>query len=203
VRIRRSRALIAFAIVTTHVGVIVFYSAARAPIESQRSEAAPFTVLMLPQMPMTDGGGGARTQPTPSKPGHAARKTLPPRAPSAVEQAPEPDSRQATPPLIDWADEAKNAARDQIAADDEKLRLASALSRWKSNVMPAPKVPAASTFGWDEARLHRFTSTPLGLVVNLGDYCSLVISPLAIGGGCAFGKPPSRGDLFEHMRDPQ
>jgi hypothetical protein len=43
----------------------------------------------------------------------------------------------------------------------------------------------------------------LATAINLNDRCGIVlflIIPFA--GGCALEKPPARGDLFEHMHDP-
>jgi hypothetical protein len=43
----------------------------------------------------------------------------------------------------------------------------------------------------------------LATVIHLNDQCAIalfLIIPFA--GGCAPEKPPARGDLFEHMHDP-
>ena len=43
----------------------------------------------------------------------------------------------------------------------------------------------------------------LGTIIHLSDECAIfvfVIIPIA--GGCALEKTPARGDLFEHMHDP-
>ncbi|HEV2701644.1 MAG TPA: hypothetical protein VGV09_08445 [Steroidobacteraceae bacterium] len=107
-----------------------------------------------------------------------------------------------TPPAsIDWAREAEIAAADRLSMDLETSRQGAALSRWRQKVMPAARQAAKSTFAWDPSRTQRVVTTIPGLVVNLSDRCALLISVMAIMGGCKVGQMPIHGDLFAHMSD--
>jgi hypothetical protein len=106
------------------------------------------------------------------------------------------------PLFIDWAKEAEIAADDTLRRDAETERQAGALSPWRLRVIP-PSHPPASGFSWDYARTHRLESSAQGLVVNLNDRCSVLISIyfMAVMGGCKLGELPVHGDLFLHMND--
>jgi hypothetical protein len=107
------------------------------------------------------------------------------------------------PLFIDWAKEAEIAADEAVRREAEAERQAGAFSQWRLHVMPSPHSPAASSFSWDYARTHRLESSAQGLVVNLNDRCSVLISLyfMAVMGGCKLGKIPVHGDLFLHMDD--
>jgi hypothetical protein len=114
------------------------------------------------------------------------------------EQAPD-----TAPSPVDWAKEAEIAATDSLKLAAEASRQAAALSQWQLHAIPSPKAPAASGFSWDHSRTHRLESSAQGLVVNLNDRCSILISLslMAVLGGCKIGPLPVHGDLFMHMRD--
>jgi hypothetical protein len=106
-------------------------------------------------------------------------------------------------PPVDWAEETKIAAADSLKRDAEAAREAAALSQWQAHVIAPPRVPATSGFSWDYARTHRLESSAQGLIVNLNDRCSILISLslMAVLGGCKIGPLPVHGDLFMHMSD--
>lgn len=107
------------------------------------------------------------------------------------------------PLFIDWAKEAEIAADDAVRRDAEAERQAAVFSQRRLPASPTPPPPAASGFSWDYARTHRLQSSAQGLVVNLNDRCSVLISIyfMAVMGGCKLGKLPVHGDLFLHMDD--
>jgi hypothetical protein len=107
------------------------------------------------------------------------------------------------PSVIDWAKEAGIAAADSLKRDAEASREATALSQWQSRAISSLKAPTASQFLWDYSRTHRLESSAKGLVVNLNDRCSILISVylMAVMGRCKLGEPTARGNLFMLARD--
>lgn len=132
-----------------------------------------------------------------------ARLRLPPPIDMAPVHPQQPSQGDTPPPLIDWSKEAEIAAADGVKMNLEASRQGAALSRWRKNVMPAPREAPSSTFAWDPAHLHRVESTTQGLIVHLNDRCSVLISLtfMAIIGGCKLGHLPVHDDLFSHMSD--
>ena len=133
-----------------------------------------------------------------------ARRTSRPKFSPSEPDGQRQDAARGTAPLfIDWAKEAQIAADDLVRSDADAARRAAGLSQWKSHVMPAPIAAGAPQFSWDYAATHRLESSPHGLVVNLNDRCSLLISvsAMAVMGGCKLGELPVHGNLFMHMKD--
>lgn len=82
----------------------------------------------------------------------------------------------------------------------QERRRADALPVPKST-LSGPKPAPAPSFPWYRAGTHRFE--PLkggGMLINLNDNCALIIFPYLLL-GCSLEKTPTRGDLFDHMRD--
>jgi hypothetical protein len=111
--------------------------------------------------------------------------------------APSSDEPGAIHPPIDWAGELDRAARDSVPA--ELSREPRNFSFPHYSTAPPSKSPE---FAWSHARTHRVESIPGGgLLINVNDRCVVVFIPFPFF-GCALGKKPPNGDLFEHMHDP-
>ena len=111
--------------------------------------------------------------------------------------APSSDEPAAIHPPIDWAAELDRAARDSISA--EPSREPRNFGFPHASTPPPSKSPE---FAWSHARTHRVESIPGGgLLINVNDRCVVVLIPFPFF-GCALGKKPPNGDLFEHMHDP-
>jgi hypothetical protein len=116
-----------------------------------------------------------------------------------------PGSRATPPPRddnnsihsrLDWAEELKRAAQGAVARELAEKRHQFDFAH---AFPPAPRKPAQ--IAWDYAATHPIEALPQGgILIHLGDQCVLVLIPLPIV-GCAIGKQPASGDLFNHMRD--
>ena len=116
--------------------------------------------------------------------------------------SPAPAAPAAAGAGIDWVAEAGVSVTRQIEADEQRARQARALTLKPSPLFAGgPKRPG---FRWDYASTHRVeTVAGLATIIRLNDRCAIalfLIIPFA--GGCALEKPAVRGDLFNHMRDP-
>jgi hypothetical protein len=193
---RWRRALVLAAIVIAHFLVVRFFPADRASSRDTPEQDISFATL-------SSTAPTVRTSKSKSVPRVS-------QAPKRIEGSGslrdiQPDLRPDTAPPapVDWAKEAEIAAADSLKLDEEAARQAAALSQWQLRVIPSPKAPAQSGFSWDHSRTHRLESSAQGLVVNLNDRCSILISLslMAVLGGCKIGPLPVHGDLFIHMRD--
>jgi hypothetical protein len=110
--------------------------------------------------------------------------------------APSSDEPGAIHPPIDWAAELDRAARNSVPAEPSREPRNFGFPHAST---PPPKSPE---FAWSHARTHRVESIPGGgLLINVNDRCVVVLFPFPFF-GCALGKKPPNGDLFEHMRVP-
>ncbi|HEV2286059.1 MAG TPA: hypothetical protein VGR80_08455, partial [Steroidobacteraceae bacterium] len=123
-------------------------------------------------------------------PGVAPAETAPPAASSAAI-------------TIDWGAEAAAAANAELAADALRARQANALAPPKSALFAAPA--KHHEFQWDYASTHRTEAVPgLATIVHLNDQCAVALFLfIPFAAGCTLDKMPARGDLFDHMHDPQ
>jgi hypothetical protein len=98
--------------------------------------------------------------------------------------------------MPDWAEELKRVAQGAVARElAEKRHQFDFTHAFPS----APRKPAQ--IAWDYAATHPIETLPQGgILIHLGDRCVLVLIPLPLV-GCAIGKTPASGDLFDHMRD--
>jgi hypothetical protein len=131
----------------------------------------------------------------PRGPAIAPAQPLLPEAPAAA-QPEQPNG------AIDWTAEASGAAERWVQQDEEARRQARRFSAPPpvAAFLPTPRHPA---FGWNYAATHRVEAVPGGgTIIHLNDGCSLVIFVVFPMIGCSLGKPPARGDLFEHMHAP-
>jgi hypothetical protein len=134
---------------------------------------------------------------TTKRPGNA----VPPRAAdhtsvSPSTPAPPTEEDSSTHLLPDWTEELHLAAKDAIAKQLEQKGHEFDFA----HVYPkAPTKPPQ--LAWNYAATHRVESLPQGgILIHLGDNCVLVLIPLPIV-GCAIGKSPANGELFDHMRE--
>ena len=109
---------------------------------------------------------------------------------------PPSDDDNSIHPRPDWAEELKRVAEGAVARELAEKRhqfdFAHAFA-------PAPRKPAQ--MAWDYAATHPIETLPQGgILIHLGDQCVLVLIPFPMV-GCAIGKLPASGDLFDHMRD--
>jgi hypothetical protein len=104
--------------------------------------------------------------------------------------------------VIDWAAEAAGAAARQVESERERRRQTTALTP-----VPSPMFagrPRPPQFHWDHSRTDRLEGFPVfATVVHLSERCTLVVFVIFPMGGCAIGAIPARGDLFEHIHDPE
>ncbi len=103
---------------------------------------------------------------------------------------------------IDWAAEATASAARQTEADEQRARQTRAFAPKPSPMFAAR--PKRHEFQWNYAQTHRVEALPgLATVIRLDDQCAIVLFVIIpFAGGCALDKPAARGDLFEHMHDP-
>ena len=192
------RVLVLAGVAALHALVLVaLVTATRARLIPGLSDAAPLIVLMFePRQPPLS--------PAPSRRVPRASFSRNERATEARSEPTSPESppQSADSSAINWAAEATASANDQLAAEALRARQANALAPPKSALFAEPA--KRHEFQWDYARTHREGIPGLATVIHLGDRCAVaffLIIPFA--GGCAIEKPPVRGDLFDHMHDPQ
>ena len=190
------RVLVLAAVVAAHAGaLLVLLAETRTRLVRGESAASPLLVMLFEaHEPQALAASAGRA---PSLPASRYRP-----AAAAGTDAPAPAMPAAAGGAIDWAAEATAAAARQIEADEQRIR---------QPLAPAPKAspmfatrPKRPEFRWSHASTHRVEPVPgLGTIIHLSDECAIflfVIIPIA--GGCALEKTPARGDLFEHMHDP-
>jgi hypothetical protein len=114
--------------------------------------------------------------------------------PSVTPRSREEDN--AIHPAPDWTEELQLVAKDSVAKELAQKRHELDFA----HVFPAqPK--KSQQFAWDYAATHRIEPIPGGgMLVHLNDNCVLIIFPLPFI-GCAIGKHPANGDLFERRHD--
>jgi hypothetical protein len=191
---RQSRLLSTFTIVLgLHVGIV--WLVLVSPRLSMRTTSGSFELVSIapPLPPITATKTGSQTPPEMGRPlrqranaGSASRQPYP----SSI------DEDNATHPAPDWSEELKRASRDAV-----ENKLAQKRHDYDfSHAFPiAPHDPAGIV--WDYAATHRIESIPGGgVLVHLSDNCVLILFPFPFV-GCAIGKRPANGDLFEHMHD--
>jgi hypothetical protein len=129
-----------------------------------------------------------------------ARRSPGTQTPSSVPKLAQPAPPPSNPSEIDWAEEARSTAIQEVQREEQERRRSEALAPPKSALF-GPKAAPAPSFHWYRANTRRFE--PLrngGMLINLSDNCALIIFPFPLL-GCTLEKVPARGDLFDHMRD--
>jgi hypothetical protein len=182
------------AVIALHAGaLLLLFLETRSRLARASGEATPISAWLLePREP------GADVSPRHSARASRGRRPERPVGASAVPVSAVP-SAAAT---VDWAAEAARSARRQLEADADRNRQAHALAP-----QPSPMFAARvkrHEFPWDTAHGDRVeTIAGIATVVHLSDQCAVaffLIVPFA--GGCALDKLPARGDLFDHLHDP-
>jgi hypothetical protein len=112
----------------------------------------------------------------------------------SIAESPPSEENNAIHSTPDWSQELGLAAKDAVAKELEKKKHEADFA----HVFPAQ--PTSPTqFAWDYAATHRVESLPQGgLVIHINDNCVLLIFPLPFV-GCAIGKKPANGGIFESM----
>jgi hypothetical protein len=190
------RVLLLATVVAVHAGaLLVLLAETRTRAVRGEPEASALIVMLLePRERET------RVAPRPLEARSLASRVGPAAAAEAAVAA--PAAAPAPGAAIDWTGEAALSAVRQIEADEQHSRQRRALAVEASPVFAAR--PQRPGFHWSYAATHRVEAVAgLATVIHLNDQCAIalfLIIPFA--GGCALEKPPPRGDLFEHMKDP-
>jgi hypothetical protein len=184
------------AVVAAHAGaLLVLLAETRTRDVRGESEASPLLVMLFEprERPAAAARAGRAPRPSPSR--HR------PRAAAEVE-VPAPPLPGAPGTAIDWTAEATAAAERETEGAERRARQAQALAP-KPNPMFAAR-PKRHEFGWNYAATHRVEAGRGGITfIHIGDNCGIALYLLIpMSFGCAVGKPAVRGDLFEHMHDP-
>lgn len=194
-RVASPRVLVLAGVVALHALVLLLLvTETRARLVPRMSDVAPLIVLLLkPQEP-------PRTAARPRVArAHPALVSAPP---PLVSEAPPSPPRPQGGTAVDWAVEATASANAQLAADALRARQAGALAPPRSALFAAQA--RRHSFQWDYGRTHREGIPGIATVIHLGDRCAIAFFLIIpVGGGCAIEKPEVRGDLFDHMHDPQ
>ena len=159
------------------------------------TEASPLSVWLLETRKRPDNGAPLHRVPR-------AAAAAPAAAPMP-ESEPPSSTAPVVPEAIDWMAEAASAARRATQASVDRNRQAHALA---PKVSPMFEVrPRPREFPWDYASTHRVEPAGgLATIVHVNDQCAIaffLIIPFAAG--CSLEKPQVRGDLFEHIHDPE
>lgn len=188
------RVLVLATVVAAHAGALLgLLAETRTRQLRGQAEARPLLVMLLEPRERRASAVSMRAAEAPraprfGPPQEAEPETLPPATP-------------ASGATIDWAAEATASAARQIEADERHARQARALAPQPSPMFAAP--PKRHEFPWDYARTHRVEAVAgLGTVIHLNDQCVLVLFAIIPMLGCTVDKPRVRGDLFEHVHDP-
>jgi hypothetical protein len=201
---RWRRAILFSVIVAAHVLIVWLFPIERAQREPPEQEIS-LTTLLSPEpvrerSSLADSRKASGASHPVERSARIKRSTqiVPPVSPidssTAVLAEPPPVGEPSSAPaFVDWAKEAQVVADERARSDADNSR--------KHYVTPAPIAP---TFPWDYAATHRIESSARGLIVNLNDRCSLLISLsiMAVMTGCKLGDLPANGNLLMHMKDP-
>jgi hypothetical protein len=186
-----------FAVVAAiHAGVLALLIAeTRSRLIPGEAEAPPLLVMLLP----AQEGQRAAAAST-HAPGGGLRYRA---AAAAAAEIPAPAAPAAPDTAIDWAAQGLAAAASAIEENEQRARQARALAPKASPIFAAHA--RRPEFHWDYARTHRVEALPgLATAIHLNDECAIVLFLIVpFAGGCALEKAPARGDLFEHMHDPE
>ncbi len=226
-RSKAMRAAIGLAVLAAHLALLLYF---RSPSRNRERETVAETAVALywvasmrePRRPLAGSGANGRSSAALEGPSASERRASPARTSrrrtpqSAVlarrrtSRAPtvhavERQGRPAAP--VDWNLEAEDAAKQEIAREEDARQRASGLTH-RGGVSAAisealrPPPPPPPKFGWGSARRVEVING-VGILVRLSKHCTLLIAGMMLLPGCTLGKlPPARGDLFAHMHDP-
>ena len=117
----------------------------------------------------------------------------------------EPPPVEQKPAVVDWNAEAaltvKQRAQSAMAPQPRALDKHGAGTDFDGGL--GLDQGSAPEFGWDHARTHRVEAMEGGgTILWINDRCFIVMYGMIPFPMCGIGKIPVRGDLFDHMRDP-
>jgi len=212
--VRHSRMAVVVAVLAGHLALIdlLLWAIRGAPdSDTPRQRRPPLMALLLPRTGGVDvehssAPTHATSGPRATSPAHHADVRSPVvHESSSVSSVPGPGTQEARPPpSIDWALQGERAAADtaQRLIETEQIvrRQAEALI---AGTRPPPgwsitRSPSR-TFRWS-TQAHHFELTPQGaLAFHLNDHCVVGLFLILPFFGCAIGKIPTHGDLFDGM----
>jgi hypothetical protein len=203
------RVTIFIIVVAIHlVLLLMFLASRRTPGET--IESPPITVFIVYQPqgpteqsppPPNPNSRQSRAAPVRHVAPRGAQSAAPKPLPSTPEGSPSPEDIS-PPTTIDWNQEADVVAKHVIEAEIDAERKASALTRCHK---PLPgRWVRGPEFGWSHAQTHRVEQLPegKGVLVNLNDRCSILLTGIFALPLCSLAKPAPRGDLFKNMHGP-
>jgi hypothetical protein len=123
-----------------------------------------------------------------------------------VPPPPEPPPAEQKPAVVDWNAEARLTAkqRAQSATAPQPRALDKHGTGMDFDGGLGLDQGSAPEFGWDHARTHRVEAMEGGgSILWINDRCFIVMYGMIPFPMCGIGKIPVRGDLFDHLRDPE
>ena len=191
--LHRQRNALLFLLVCAIHGVLCWLLLASNRVMTLHSQASSFALLVLPP---------ARPTLTPPLTNESTVRTTVRRPSGRRVVVPEKDAETGTPltailPPIDWQAELVQAGKAAAAKNTETPK--------RDFGFPArsPTVKDYPQFDWDYARTHRLEQLPEGggLIIHLNDNCFIMLNPFPFP-FCSPFKRKAKGDLFNHMHDP-
>lgn len=189
------RVLVLAAVAAGHAGALLALLALSRTHVVPAAHEEPWILVMLPPTEVRPARPPALEHPLGPTPSMVP-------AQSGASRPSQPSEVAVTSTSIDWKAEAAREADRVVERNEQRARQARALSPAPSAAF-APAGPGAPEFGWDYAATHRVQAVGGGAtVIHLGDRCALALwLVIPMGFGCALGRVPARGDLFEHLHD--
>jgi hypothetical protein len=135
------------------------------------------------------------------------KKPIAPHDTQIVTIAPpaQPPTADNPPAPIDWSREAELAIKQQaeLARSTPPRALDKHGAGADFNGGLGPDRDRKPEFGWDRSHTHRVESLEGGgLLIHINDRCVVVLIPFPFP-FCGIGKIPVRGDLLDHIHEPQ
>jgi hypothetical protein len=197
------RAAVFAVVLAIHVALFLLFSALRGTVLHSDDWQAPSVAFFLE--PTAAPATASQSIPAEQTLTHPTTRTpARPPVPAAMAPQPQPETQAITPPaeVPDWRHELQIAANNQIQSDARRRSQPSPLAPHDfSRVKPGSTDDTRREFGWSHAATHRVEEIPSGgLLIHLNERCAIawVIFPFPV---CQIGKIPTRGDLFDHMKD--
>jgi len=189
---RQARLMILAMVFATHLVAVWFLASSQR--WSVKTVSGSLQLLWIDRSPASESRPKPETMPRQTARADTPRR--PDRTPALPSAIPQPNEDNAIHPVPNWSEELKLAAKDSLAKE---------LSQKQHEADFAHAFPTqpkkAQEFAWNYAATHRVEAIPEGgILIHLGDHCVLALIPLPIV-GCAIGKIPANGDLFEHMHE--
>lgn len=195
---RLLRPAVLIIVAALHTALLIIALRWQTRIDLRTEESLVFLPLLAQMRPAEEAPPPSSVSAKKPTPTHDTQLVVvpPPVEPPPVEQNPAP---------IDWNAEAALTIkqREQAAAAPQPRALDRHAPGTDFYGGLDPDLGAAPEFGWDHARTHRLE--PMdggGAILWINDRCFVVLYGVIPFPMCGVGKIPVRGDLFDHMRDP-